>query len=179
MPLRTFPVAGGARFSNDWSEARPGGREHRGNDLFAEEGTPLVAVDDGVVRFGTDPLGGNVAYLRGTDDTSYYYAHLVSFAGQNRSVRAGETIGYLGRTGNAANTPPHVHFEVHPGGGAAVNPFDMLMRAPQVGRGASRSPVLPLLLVGALGLGAWALVRPEAAQRLWARLPSLTRLRFT
>lgn len=126
MSLRIFPVAGNAIFSNDWLEPRSGERSHLGNDLFALEGTPLLAVDDGEIHFGSDVLGGNVANLYAVDGVRYYYAHLQGFAGVRRLVRAGEIIGYLGKTGNAATTSPHVHFEVHPGGGEAVNPFSML-----------------------------------------------------
>src|SRR5690242_16762159 len=127
MPLRVFPVEDGARYTDNWMA----GRTHYGNDLFAPEGTPLLAVDDGVVRYGTDPLGGNVANLYATDGTRYYYAHQYAFAhgaspGTSRSVRAGEILGYVGTTGNAQGTPSHVHFEIHPGNGEAIDPFPYL-----------------------------------------------------
>jgi hypothetical protein len=87
-----------------------------------------------------EPLGGNVAYLVEPDRTRYVYSHLDAFEGQPRRVRAGEVIGYVGNTGNAASAPPHVHFEVHPQGGAAVNPYAELVRLSQ---GAATSPGLP------------------------------------
>lgn len=186
MSLRIFPVAGGARFTNDWAEPRSGGRSHLGNDLFAIEGTPLLAVDNGEVRFGTDTLGGNVANLYATDGTKYYYAHLIGFAGPNggtgypgmrRVVRAGEVIGYLGRTGNAASTSPHVHFEVHPGNGAAVNPYPMLMVSQRVPIPTleTRQPNRLAAVFGVLGVGIltwWGLTQ-------WGRIgaPSRSQLR--
>lgn len=155
MGLRVFPVAGGARYTNDWQS----GRVHNGNDLFAVEGTPLLAVDDGLVRYGTDGLGGNVANLYATDGTRYYYAHQSAFAsgaapGTSRNVRAGDVIGYVGTTGNAQGTPAHVHFEVHPSNGEAVNPFPYLSAA-SVRNVASPSsgPGIGSLLVLALGIG--------------------------
>jgi murein DD-endopeptidase MepM/ murein hydrolase activator NlpD len=129
MPLTIFPVSGGAKYSNDYGEPRSSGRTHQGNDLFGPEQRPLLAVDDGEVRYGTDPLGGNVANLRSPDGTRYYYAHLFAFEGANRKVKAGDVIGYMGRTGNAITTPVHLHFEVHPGGGDATNPYPLLLKA--------------------------------------------------
>src|SRR5512140_1639686 len=105
--IRFFPVAGSARFSDDFGAPRSGGRTHEGIDLFNSEGTPLVAVDSGDVHFGTDVLGGNIANVYAQEGTRYYYAHLQGFEGVRRFVTAGETIGYLGRTGNAATTEPH------------------------------------------------------------------------
>lgn len=128
MPLTIFPVSGGAKYTNDYGEPRSG-HTHQGNDLFGPEKRPLLAVDDGEVRYGTDQLGGNVANLRSPDGTRYYYAHLFAFEGANRKVKAGDLIGYMGRTGNALTTPVHLHFEVHPGGGAPVNPYPLLLKA--------------------------------------------------
>jgi len=174
MSLRVFPVANGARYTDDWGDPRSGGRSHAGNDLFSTEGTPLLAADDGEVRYGTDVLGGNVANLRSPDGTRYYYAHLSAFEGTNRQVRAGDVIGYMGRTGNAANTPTHLHFEVHPGGGAAIDPFPLLNAAQKVSASQKPSTSLlwPLLFIGAVGLGLWAYgnVNVHTTQRLLRRL---------
>lgn len=121
----TCPVQGTMRHVNDWGFPRSGGRFHEGNDLFAAKGTPALAVVSGnaVQRVGV--LGGNQVKLLGDDGTSYYYTHLDRF-GQGGRVGAGTVIGYVGNSGNAVGGPPHIHFEVHPGGGAAVNPFPLV-----------------------------------------------------
>ena len=116
------PVQGGARFMNDWGFPRSGGRFHEGNDLFAPRGRPAVAVVSGNVVQTVGQLGGNQVKLFGDDGVAYYYTHLDGFGAKGR-VSAGSVIGYVGNTGNAAGGPSHVHFEVHPGGGAAVNPY--------------------------------------------------------
>jgi murein DD-endopeptidase MepM/ murein hydrolase activator NlpD len=128
MPLRTFPVAAEGRptFSDDWHQPRSGGRVHKGTDIFAAEGTPLFAVDDGFVSFGESGLGGLLARLKANDGFTYLYIHLSAFEGENRPVKVGDVIGYVGHTGNAATTPPHCHFEIHPPGEEAINPFPIL-----------------------------------------------------
>ena len=181
--LRIFPIAGPASFTSDFNEGRSGGRLHAGNDLFGEHGTPLVAVDDGQVRSGRDPLGGNVLNLYATDGTRYYYAHLNAFTDgattlvdppAPRMVRAGEIVGFLGNTGNAKTTAPHVHFEIHPANGPAIDPFPSLQNAPRmsdprVAPSVAASPRNVLVTASAallLGLGAWALLYPNDAQAL-------------
>lgn len=89
--------------------------------MIAPSGTPLYAVVSGSVQFKQTNLGGNSVWLAGSDGARYFYAHLSRFEGSSRSVSAGELIGYVGSTGNT--TTNHLHFEVHPGGGAAVNPY--------------------------------------------------------
>jgi LysM repeat protein len=116
------PVQGGATLMNDWGFPRSGGRFHEGNDLFAPRGTPAVATVSGEVVQKTGKIGGNQVKLFGDDGVAYYYTHLDAF-GESGRVAAGTVIGYVGTTGNAAGGTPHVHFEVHPGGGAAINPF--------------------------------------------------------
>lgn len=119
------PVRGGAKVMNDWGFPRSGGRFHEGNDLFAPRGTPAVAVVGGTATQVVGRLGGNQVKLVGDDGVSYYYTHLDSFGKAGR-VAAGDVIGTVGSTGNAAGGPTHVHFEVHPGGGAAVNPYPLV-----------------------------------------------------
>lgn len=123
--------APGARFINDWGFPRSGGRTHKGTDMFAPRGTPVVAVGNGSITLKTNSLGGIVAYLR-TNSASYYYAHLDGYApgiGSGQSVSAGTVIGYIGNTGNALGTSPHLHFQIHPGFGAPVNPYPTLRAA--------------------------------------------------
>ena len=115
------PVAGSVAFGDTWGAARSGGRSHEGVDMMAALGTPVVAVVSGSVQMKTTNLGGNSAWVTGNDGNKYFYAHLNGWEGSSRSVSAGEVIGYVGHTGNT--TANHLHFEIHPGGGAAINPY--------------------------------------------------------
>ena len=115
------PMAGPTAFGDTWGAARSGGRHHEGVDMMAAYGTPEVAVVSGFATFKTNTLGGNAISLRGDDGNGYYYAHLSAWEGQSRHVAQGEVIGYVGHTGDT--TANHLHFEIHPGGGAAVNPY--------------------------------------------------------
>jgi murein DD-endopeptidase MepM/ murein hydrolase activator NlpD len=120
------PVAGPRAFADTWGAARSGGRSHEGVDMMSPGGTPLVAVEAGSANFSTNRLGGNAIWLTGVSGTKYYYAHLSAWEGSSRSVSQGEVIGYVGATGNT--TANHLHFEVHPGGGRAVNPYPYVRR---------------------------------------------------
>jgi murein DD-endopeptidase MepM/ murein hydrolase activator NlpD len=111
----------GSAYGDSWGAPRSGGRSHEGVDMLAPMGTPIYAVVSGVVNFKQNRLGGNAVSLVGDNGNRYYYAHLSSYEGASRRVTQGEVIGYNGDTGNATGTP-HLHFEVHPGGGLAVNP---------------------------------------------------------
>jgi len=116
------PVQGVVFFGDTFGAPRSGGRRHQGVDMIGERGLPLVAVVDGFVQQKTNELGGNVVWLTGADGNRYYYAHLDAWAASG-AVSAGTVIGYLGQTGNAQYSVPHLHFEIHPGGGVAANPY--------------------------------------------------------
>ena len=108
-------------FGDTWGAPRSGGRHHQGVDMIGARGTPILAVVDGVAVSGEGLLGGLTVRLLGTDGNRYFYGHFDSY-GQLGEVKAGDIIGLMGDTGNANGTP-HLHFEIHPGGGAAVNPY--------------------------------------------------------
>jgi murein DD-endopeptidase MepM/ murein hydrolase activator NlpD len=111
------PVAGPVSFTNTWGAPRSGGRRHQGVDIFAAEATPVVAVAAGVVEHYHNSLGGLSYRLTAEDGTYYYGTHLSAYANVGAGhVQAGTIIGYVGRTGNAAGTPPHLHWEIHPDG---------------------------------------------------------------
>jgi murein DD-endopeptidase MepM/ murein hydrolase activator NlpD len=109
-------------FWDTWGAPRSGGRRHQGVDMIGPRGTPLYAVWDGFAKAKSNRLGGLTVWFEGSDGNSYYYAHLDSY-GTTGAVTKGTIIGYMGDTGNAKQSTPHLHFEIHPGGGAAVNPY--------------------------------------------------------
>lgn len=123
------PVAGAVSFSDTWGAPRSGGRSHQGVDMIAARGTPIVAIYSGTIkRISTGTLGGKSLWLRDGDGDEFYYAHLDSYAdiSVGQAVAEGEVVGYNGSTGNAPEWLPHLHFEYHPGGGAAVNPYPLV-----------------------------------------------------
>ncbi|MGH9222867.1 MAG: LysM peptidoglycan-binding domain-containing protein [Acidimicrobiales bacterium] len=120
------PVAG--TFVNDYGYVAGGGWAHRGIDLFAPKGTPVVAPVGGLVERYPNPKGGLALQLYGNDGNRYYLAHLSDY-GESGRVAAGEAVGYVGNTGDAATTSPHLHFEIHPSGGDTINPFPTLIAA--------------------------------------------------
>jgi len=126
--LDAFPMTGKCSFSDSWHAPRPGGRLHEGVDIIGARGLPLVAVKDGVITklVTNQTLSGNAIRLTIADGTYFYYAHLDAFAEGitvGTAVTAGQVIGYNGSTGS---TSPHLHFEVHPRGGEAVNPYPFI-----------------------------------------------------
>jgi murein DD-endopeptidase MepM/ murein hydrolase activator NlpD len=132
-----FPLAGPSHFSDDWLYSRPGGRYHEGIDLFADRGTPVVAVAGGTLfRVGYSGISGNRLWLRDDAGTEFFYAHLDSFSSAAREgarVEKGTVIGYNGDTGDARGTSPHVHFEIHPGGGGPIRPYPIVSAWPRIG----------------------------------------------
>ena len=95
--------------------------------MMANRGTPLVAIESGTVgRLADGGLGGITVWLLGDSGNEYYYAHLDAWApglAQGQRIDVGGSLGTVGSTGNAPDAWPHLHFEIHPGGGAAVNPY--------------------------------------------------------
>jgi murein DD-endopeptidase MepM/ murein hydrolase activator NlpD len=128
--INVFPSQGRCSFSDSWHAPRPGNRLHIGVDIIGPKGLALYAVVDGTITkmYGADSsLSGNALRLTGADKTYFFYAHLDSFAPGitvGSTVRAGQIIGYMGSTGNSGVS--HLHFEVHPGGGDAINPYPVV-----------------------------------------------------
>ena len=144
-----FPVAGPTTYQDDFGQRRPGG-PHQGNDLMAAKKTPVIAVEGGKVEFWTTSASaGCMLYLHGDSGTMYEYIHLnndVTMKNDNRGkcvagmsyakglkdgqhVTAGQQIGYVGDSGDANGGASHLHFEVHPKGAAAVDPYPFLQSA--------------------------------------------------
>ncbi len=117
--------------ADTWGEARSEGRSHEGQDIFARRGTPVSAAARGyVVRVGTNRLGGNVVFVLGAGGRGYYYAHLDGFASttvRGTLVEEGTVLGYVGSTGNASGTPPHLHFGIYTREGA-INPYPLFTK---------------------------------------------------
>ncbi|HIG75924.1 MAG TPA: M23 family metallopeptidase [Bacteroidetes bacterium] len=125
------PVAGVTppQLADTWGAPRSNGRTHEGIDIFADRGTPVVSATEGVVLgVGTNSLGGNVVRVMGPGREVHYYAHLDAHADEladGQRVMAGDTLGTVGTSGNAAGTPPHLHYGIYRAGGA-VNPYPRL-----------------------------------------------------
>lgn len=113
----------GASFIDSWGFPRATTGWHQGVDLMAPRGTPNRAVVSGRVQMMSGGTSGLGAFLYGDDGNLYYYFHFDAYEGGSRRVAQGEVIGYVGNTGDASGGATHTHFEVHPGGGAAVNPY--------------------------------------------------------
>ena len=132
-----------------------GRRTHQGIDIFAPRGTPVVAVADGMAQPSTNELGGNVVWLHdGARGRTYYYAHLERWAWEEGgSVRAGDTVGFVGNTGNARTTPPHLHFGIYEGG--PVDPLPFLD---------PDDPAPPRLAAPLEVVGEWVRVLPDSVE---------------
>jgi hypothetical protein len=149
VPKLIFPVVGGATYTDDFGAPRSGGR-HEGNDLMADRHTPAVAVEPGTVKFWTTSANaGCMLYLYGTSGTTYLYIHLnndLTAKNDNRGacvagtsyapglkngahVAAGQLVGFVGDSGDANGISPHLHFEIHPNDGGAVDPYKYLRKA--------------------------------------------------
>jgi murein DD-endopeptidase MepM/ murein hydrolase activator NlpD len=117
------PIQGPVSFVDSWHAPRPGGRLHVGVDLMSPRGTPNVAVVSGTITQKTGGTSGNGVYLHGDNGDLYYYFHLDAYAGGARQVSQGDIVGFVGNTGDASGGATHTHFEIHPGGGSAINPY--------------------------------------------------------
>lgn len=135
---------------DSWHAPRSGGRLHEGQDIFAARGTAVRSATEGyVVRVGESPLGGNTVWVAGAGGRSYYYAHLDSYApglAVGDYVTAESVLGFVGMTGNAAGTAPHLHFGVYASGGV-IDPLPLLNdrddatdAAPPTAAGKARRP---------------------------------------
>ena len=129
QPTYGFPVsgAGNKNVQSLWAASRDAGkRSHEGIDIFAPRGTPLIAITDGrISSTGDRGLGGKQVWLRdGLLGKTLYYAHLDSInVKEGQRVQLGDTIGFVGNTGNAETTEPHLHFGIYKGSTGPVNPY--------------------------------------------------------
>lgn len=176
VPRLVFPVVGQVTYQDDFGDPR-GSRSHQGNDLMAPRKALAVAAEAGTVEFWTTSASaGCMLYLKGESGTTYLYIHLnndlgagndnkgrcvpgVSYAKglkDGARVAAGEVVGYVGDSGDADGISPHLHFELHPAGKGAVNPFPRLRRAQRLLFAAKEGSTFSLALSGkvvAAGLG--------------------------
>ena len=131
VSIDVFPVQGKCWFGDTWAAPRSGGRTHEGVDVIAAKGKLLYAVVSGTISkvYNDTPggLAGNGVRVAQDNGTYFTYLHMDTFGpgiALGAKVTAGQVIGTVGSTGNAAT--PHLHFEVHPNGGAAVNPYPLI-----------------------------------------------------
>jgi murein DD-endopeptidase MepM/ murein hydrolase activator NlpD len=128
-----MPVAGvtARQLVDTYGAPRDGGRRrHEGIDIFARRGTPVIAVNSGIITINRNAAGGKCIYLTSDDGYVFYYAHLAGWRrgiGDDVRVRRGDVIGYVGNSGNARGRRSHLHFEVH-AGGRTLNPCVLLRR---------------------------------------------------
>jgi murein DD-endopeptidase MepM/ murein hydrolase activator NlpD len=130
------------QIANTWHASRGGDRLHEGQDIFAPRGTPVLSATEGyIVNIGENNLGGQTVSVIGAGGRTYYYAHLDSYAphiAEGDYVTKQTLLGYVGTTGNAAGTPPHLHFGVYAPGGA-MNPLPLLNDRPSPAKTADKT----------------------------------------
>jgi hypothetical protein len=186
-PRFVFPVLGGATYYDDFGEPRPQGA-HEGNDLMARKRTPVVACADGVVTLHRSPRAGFMLYLRNRRN-EFLYIHLnndirgdddrgglrTAYAPGLRTgmhVKMGQTIGYVGNSGDAKYVGPHLHFEYHTASGRVLDPYRRLLAAPVLLFGAARGSAVQVAPV-LRGRLAWVADMPDGSYRVALRLRSL------
>jgi hypothetical protein len=168
VPALVFPVLGDATYTDDFGDPRGQGR-HEANDIMAPRRALALAAESGTVKFWTtSSRAGCMLYLEGVSGTEYLYVHLnndltsendnqgtcvpgVAYMKGMKSgatVLAGEPIGYVGDSGDADGIHPHLHFEVHPNGGAAVSPYPYLRKARKLLFAARLGTTFTLALTG-------------------------------
>jgi Peptidase family M23 len=187
VPRLVFPVLGEATWIDDFGDARGQGT-HEGNDLMAPRRSLALAAEAGRVQFWTTSArAGCMLYLEGASGTEYLYVHLnndVTDENDNRGkcvpgtayadnlesgdkVAAGEPIGFVGDSGDANGISPHLHFEVHPNGGAATNPFPHLKRARRLLFAAARGTTFTAALTGKVVAAAGEDLQVSVEQVRW------------
>jgi peptidase M23-like protein len=163
-----FPVLGRTQLTNSFGDPRPQG-PHQGEDIMAPRKAPAIAAEAGRVRFHTGSgRAGCMLYLDGDSGTKYLYVHLnndVSMSNDNRGacvqgtafarglkdgqrVLAGQPVGFVGDSGDADGVNPHLHFEMHPGGGAAIAPYPHLRVAKRLLFYAAQGTIFTLAMTG-------------------------------
>ena len=168
VPRLIFPVVGPVAFTNDWGAARWQG-SHEGIDIMAPRRTLAAAAEPGKIKFWTTSASaGCMLYLYGKSGTTYLYIHLnndVTTKNDNRgkcvagtayatglkdgaSVEAGQPVGFVGNSGDADSTDPHLHFEVHPNDGGATNPYPYLLKSERLIFGTSMKTTVTLTVTG-------------------------------
>lgn len=138
-PSLNFPVMGKSTIQSKFGVGRDNNtRKHEGVDIFAARGTPAIAASNGVItRVGTNNLGGNIVFMR-PDEKNYslYYAHLDAQTVINgQEIHRGDTIGFVGNSGNAITTSPHLHFGIYTAQGA-IDPAPFILK--------KTTPLLPI-----------------------------------
>jgi Peptidase family M23 len=197
----TFPVIGPAQYTDDFGDPRPQGR-HEGNDIVSVRRALAIAAEPGKVEFdqSTHGAGGCMLYLYGESGTKYLYVHLnndltskndnrgrcvpgTAFPKELRSgqkVEAGQPVGYVGDSGDADGASPHLHFELHPGGGGAVSPYPWLRRAQRLLFYVPEGSPYSLALTGRVALVEQQILRLKVETLRWwpggLRVPNVNRL---
>ena len=193
-----FPVVGDAQYVDDFGAPRAGG-PHQGNDLVAAKKSPAVAAEAGKVKYWTTSRSaGCMLYLYGQSGTMYEYIHLnndltmkddnrgkcvrgVAYAVKNGArVAAGQQIGYIGDSGDADGAHPHLHFEVHPNGGKATDPYPYLQSAYKLLFASKAGAPFALTLTGTVvSATADQLAVKVASSQAWPSNLTLTKLNRT